>query len=333
MVGAISSVGSVWRSPYLYRVNQPNRQLSSAVNAAVARTSESSRARTGLRVTAARQAQPEVPVQPAEPVKPVRDSVFNKDALLHYMAADPAEGAVRSRIQYLDYPQSGAGEKAPELTAQSNEKNPGVLPESLFGQDEERSIPGLPGQDEERTIPGLPGQDEERIIPGLPGQDKEETIPGLPGQEKAGELHPGETGETKKAEPEEDEPKVGETPTAQEVAEEGECQTCKKRKYQDGSDDPGVSFKTPTNVDPRLVQSAVRGHENEHVVRERAKALQEDRKVVSQSVSYRNAICPECGKVYLAGGTTRTVTINQPKPFEPEQDENEEEWKPFSVLA
>lgn len=321
MVGAISSVGSVWRSPYLYRVNQPNRQLSSAVNAAVGRASESSRASTGLRVTAARQAQPEVPVQPAEPVKPVRDSVFNKDALLHYMAADPAEGAVRSRIQYLDYPQSGAGEKAPELTAQSNEKNPGVLSENLLGQDEER------------TIPGLPGQDEERIIPGLPSQDGEKIIPGLPGQEKAGELRPGETGETEKAEPEEEEPKVGETPTAQEVAEEGECQTCKKRKYQDGSDDPGVSFKTPTNVDPRLAQAAVRGHENEHVVRERAKALQEDRKVVSQSVSYRNAICPECGKVYIAGGTTRTVTVSQPKPFEPEQDENEEEWKPFSVLA
>lgn len=309
MVGAISSVGSVYRSPYLYRVNQPTRQLSSAVNAAVGRASESSRARSGLRVTTARQAQPEVPVQPAEPVKPVRDSVFNKDALLHYMAADPVEGAVRSRIQYLDYPQSGAGEKAPELTAQSNEREPGILPESLFGQNEERTIPGLPNQ------------------------DGEETIPGLPGQEKAGELLPGETDKTNKAEPEEDEPKVGETPTAQEVAEEGECQTCKKRKYQDGSDDPGVSFKTPTNVDPRMAQAAVRGHENEHVVRERAKALQEDRKVISQSVSYRSAICPECGKVYIAGGTTRTVTVNQPKPFEPEQDENEEEWKPFSVLA
>ena len=90
--------------------------------------------------------------------------------------------------------------------------------------------------------------------------------------------------------------------------EEGECQTCKERKYQDGSDDPGVSFKTPTNIAPEQAASAVRGHENEHVVREQAKARQEDRKVVSQSVTYHTAICPECGKVYVSGGSTRTVT-------------------------
>ena len=95
---------------------------------------------------------------------------------------------------------------------------------------------------------------------------------------------------------------------AQQTAEEGECQTCKERKYQDGSDDMGVSFQTPTNVDPDLAASAVRGHEMEHVVRERAKATREDRKVVSQSVTYHTAICPECGKVYVSGGTTRTVT-------------------------
>ena len=90
--------------------------------------------------------------------------------------------------------------------------------------------------------------------------------------------------------------------------EEGECQTCKERKYQDGSDDPGVSFKTPTNISPDQAAAAVRGHENEHVVREQAKAQREDRKVVSQSVTYHTDICPECGKVYVSGGTTRTVT-------------------------
>ena len=56
----------------------------------------------------------------------------------------------------------------------------------------------------------------------------------------------------------------------QEVMEDAECQTCKNRKYQDGSDDPGVSFKTATNVAPELAASAVRGHEQEHVVRERS---------------------------------------------------------------
>mgnify|MGYP001854661733 FL=1 len=96
--------------------------------------------------------------------------------------------------------------------------------------------------------------------------------------------------------------------SAQEVMEEGECQTCKERKYQDGSDDPGVSFKTPTQITPEQAASAVRGHEQEHVVRERAKAQREDREVVSQSVTLHTAICPECGKAYISGGTTRTTT-------------------------
>lgn len=98
----------------------------------------------------------------------------------------------------------------------------------------------------------------------------------------------------------------------QETMEEAECQTCKKRKYQDGSDDPGVSFKTATNIAPERVASAVRGHEQEHVVREQAKAQREDRKVVSQSVTLHTAICPECGDVYISGGTTRTTTKANP---------------------
>ena len=96
--------------------------------------------------------------------------------------------------------------------------------------------------------------------------------------------------------------------SAQEVMAEAECQTCKERKYQDGSDDPGVSFKPPTNVAPELAASAVRGHEQEHVVRKQAEARREGREVVSQSVTYHTAICPECGKVYVSGGTTRTST-------------------------
>ena len=103
-----------------------------------------------------------------------------------------------------------------------------------------------------------------------------------------------------------------ETKSPQETMEEAECQTCKKRKYQDGSDDPGVSFKTATNIAPERVASAVRGHEQEHVVREQAKAQREDRKVVSQSVTLHTAICPECGDVYISGGTTRTTTKANP---------------------
>ena len=93
-----------------------------------------------------------------------------------------------------------------------------------------------------------------------------------------------------------------------EVMEDAKCETCEKRKYQDGSDDPGVSFKTAQHVDPDVAQSAVRGHEQEHVTRERAEAEREGRKVVSQTVTYHTGICPECGRFYIEGGTTRTVT-------------------------
>lgn len=88
----------------------------------------------------------------------------------------------------------------------------------------------------------------------------------------------------------------------------GECQTCKNRKYQDESDDPGVSFKSASKVAKGAAGAAVRGHEQEHVVRERAKAEREGREVMSQSVVIKTAICPECGDSYVAGGETTTVT-------------------------
>lgn len=87
-----------------------------------------------------------------------------------------------------------------------------------------------------------------------------------------------------------------------------ECQTCKNRKYQDGSDDSGVSFQTPTRVDPKAAGAAVRSHEQEHVSRNRAKADREGNKIVAQSVTIHTGICPECGKVFVSGGTTRTIT-------------------------
>ena len=89
-----------------------------------------------------------------------------------------------------------------------------------------------------------------------------------------------------------------------------ECQTCKNRRYQDGSDDFGVSFQTPTRVDPKAAGAAVRGHEQEHVSRNKSKAEREGKEIVSQSVTIHTGICPECGKVYISGGTTRTTTKN-----------------------
>lgn len=97
----------------------------------------------------------------------------------------------------------------------------------------------------------------------------------------------------------------------QRKSDTGECQTCKNRKYQDGSDDPGVSYKTPTAISPDMANAAVRSHEQEHVGREQFQAQQEGREVVFQTVTIHNAICPECGRIYVSGGTTRTVTREQ----------------------
>ena len=121
--------------------------------------------------------------------------------------------------------------------------------------------------------------------------------------------------------------------SVQKALEEGECQTCKERKYQDGSDDAGVSFKTPTKIDPDQAPSAVRGHEMEHVYREQAKAQREDRKVVSQNVTYHTAICPECGRAYISGGTTRTVTAAESQAEDQESRQNQEARIPFSAVA
>ncbi len=101
---------------------------------------------------------------------------------------------------------------------------------------------------------------------------------------------------------------AGKTKSAREVMEDAQCETCKERRYQDGSDDPGVSFKTAAHIDPDLAAARVRGHEQEHVSREQADAAQKGRRVVDQSVTYHNNICPECGRVYISGGTTRTTT-------------------------
>lgn len=87
-----------------------------------------------------------------------------------------------------------------------------------------------------------------------------------------------------------------------------ECQTCANRKYKDGSDDPGVSFKTASKISAGNAESAVRSHENEHVVRNQAKASRENKEIVYQSVTIKQEICPECGKTYVSGGETKTVT-------------------------
>ena len=84
-----------------------------------------------------------------------------------------------------------------------------------------------------------------------------------------------------------------------------ECETCKNRKYQDGSDEM-VSFKSAAHISPQASASRVRAHEQEHVTNAYSKAAQNNGKVLSATVSLRTAVCPECGTVYTAGGTTTT---------------------------
>jgi hypothetical protein len=91
------------------------------------------------------------------------------------------------------------------------------------------------------------------------------------------------------------------------------CQTCKNRKYVDGSSDPSVSYQSPQHIDPGQAGTKVMAHEREHVSNEQEKAKREDRKVISQYVSLSTAICPECGKLYISGGVTRTVTASDKK--------------------
>jgi len=87
-----------------------------------------------------------------------------------------------------------------------------------------------------------------------------------------------------------------------------ECLTCKERTYQDGSDDPGVSFKAPGHISPESSAAVVGAHEQEHVNRNQAGARNENKKIISQSVQLFTSICPECGKSYVSGGETRTTT-------------------------
>ncbi len=84
-----------------------------------------------------------------------------------------------------------------------------------------------------------------------------------------------------------------------------ECETCKNRKYQDGSDEM-VSFKSAAHISPAASASRVRAHEQEHVANAYSKAAQNNGKVLSANVSLKSAICPECGRSYVAGGTTST---------------------------
>ncbi len=93
-----------------------------------------------------------------------------------------------------------------------------------------------------------------------------------------------------------------------------ECETCKNRKYQDGSDE-NVSFKSAAHIDPAAAGARVRAHEAEHVSNAYTKAAESGGKVVQASVSIHTSVCPECGRTYVSGGTTHTQIRYNSDPY------------------
>jgi len=104
------------------------------------------------------------------------------------------------------------------------------------------------------------------------------------------------------------------------IEHEGRCKTCEERKYVDQSDDPSVSFQTPTSISPNMAAGAVAAHENEHVRNEKSSAEREDREIVNQTVTFTYACCPECGRNYVSGGTTRTTSVKKHESVNREQE-------------
>lgn len=97
-----------------------------------------------------------------------------------------------------------------------------------------------------------------------------------------------------------------------------ECQTCKNRKYVDGSNEANVSFKSAAHVSPEAASSAVRAHEGQHVSNAYNKAATQNGEVVSASVRVQTSVCPECGRSYISGGVTDTQIryYNETNPYQ-----------------
>ena len=265
--------------------------------------------------TARKNASPETPVEPVKAVRPISRDEASLPELTARLENDPAAMAGRMRTRYGEIdPEGMFVETGKEGLSPVDGSRKNALEGQLAQAEDALSRNDLKGA-EDALLNGAP-KAEEAKLPGLPGQEGDaEDEKALDGKSAQG------------------------AESAQEALEEGECQTCESRKYQDGSDDMGVSFQTPTNIKPEQAASAVRGHEMEHVYREQAKANREGRKVVSQNVTMHTEICPECGKSYVSGGTTRTVTKADTDNAAQQQDlarQNEEEQKtrtPFSAVA
>ena len=114
----------------------------------------------------------------------------------------------------------------------------------------------------------------------------------------------------------------GDGKPAEGVEEDHKCETCENRTYVDGSNENDVSFKSPGHIAPESAASRVMAHEYEHVRNAYQEDKEEGKELVSVSVSLKTAICPECGKTYVAGGETRTTMRNgvEENPYAKQQE-------------
>ena len=85
-----------------------------------------------------------------------------------------------------------------------------------------------------------------------------------------------------------------------------ECETCKNRKYKDGSNEM-VSFKTPGKISAEESYAKVMAHEQEHVSNAIAEGSKPGKQLLSATVTLHMSVCPECGRSYVSGGNTSTV--------------------------
>lgn len=83
----------------------------------------------------------------------------------------------------------------------------------------------------------------------------------------------------------------------------------------DRSNDPSVSFQSPTHLSAGEAALAVAAHENEHVAHN-AQNAQENGMVAHSTVTISYGVCPECGRIYVAGGKTTTTFTPKQEPEE-----------------
>ena len=114
----------------------------------------------------------------------------------------------------------------------------------------------------------------------------------------------------------------GDGKPAEGIEDDHKCETCENRTYVDGSNENDVSFKSPGHIAPESAASRVMAHEYEHVRNAYQEDKEEGKELVSVSVSLKTAICPECGKTYVAGGETRTTMRNgvEENPYAKQQE-------------